>query len=73
MIHRQPNKFFLNDKLLTNIFSSPTVNIERVVTQFIVGVRSFKEKSIWAELLLWNLPHTFIVLVTLLRIGEEPI
>ena len=62
-----------NGTLLTDIFSSATVNIERIVTELTVGVRGFKKKSIRTKLLLCNFCHAFIVLVTLLRVGEESI
>ena len=62
-----------NCTLLTDIFSSTTVNIERIVAELIVWVRGLKKKSIRTKLLLWNFSHAFIVLVTLLRVGEESI
>ena len=59
--------------LLTDIFSGTTVNIERVVAQFTVGVGCFEKKSIGTELLFWCFSYTFIILVALFRVGEESI
>merc|ERR1711874_690403 len=58
---------------LLDIFSSPTVYIERIVTKLAVRIRGFEEKPVRTELLFCDFSHTFVVFVALLRVGEENI
>ena len=58
---------------LTDILSSSTIYIEGVVAKLIIGVGCLEQQSIRTELLLWNLPDTFIVFITLFRIREEAV
>ena len=58
---------------LTDIFSSPTVNIERVITKLVVRIGCLKQETVGTEFLLWNLSDAFIIFITLLRIREESI
>lgn len=58
---------------LTDIFSSPTVNIEGVITKLVVRIGCLKQETVGTEFLLWNLSDAFIIFITLLRIREESI
>ena len=59
--------------VLTDIFSCPTVNVERIITKLVVRIGSFKEKTIWTKLFFRDISNTFIILVALFRVGEETI
>jgi len=59
--------------ILTDIFSCPTVNIERIITKLVVWIGSFEEKTIWTKLFLRDISNTFIILVALFRVREETI
>ena len=58
---------------LTDIFSSPTVNIEGVITKLVVRIGCLKQETVGTEFLLWNLSDALIIFITLLRIREESI
>ena len=59
--------------VLTDIFSCPTVNIERIITKLVVWIGSLEEKTIWTKLFLGDISNTFIILVALFRVREETI
>ena len=58
---------------LTDIFSSPTVNIKGVITKLVVRIGCLKQETVGTEFLLWNLSDALIIFITLLRIREESI
>ena len=58
---------------LTDIFSSPTVNIEGVITKLVVRIGCLKQETVGTEFLLWNLSDAFIIFITLLWVGKKSV
>ena len=61
-----------NNKL-TNKFPGAALHVKGIVAELAVGVGGLEEQTVRTELGLRHVGHTLVVLVALLRVGEEPV
>ena len=66
------SKYFNNNKL-TNKFPGAALHVKGIVAELAVGVGGLEEQTVRTELGLRHVGHTLVVLVALLRVGEEPV